>query len=116
MPTPRVSPAAVRLERLGHDFRGQPALREVDLEVAPGEMFGLLGPNGSGKTTLFRILATILRPASGRALVFGSDAAVDAAAVRGRLGVVFQAPAVDRLLTVRENLDIHGRLYGLRGR
>ena len=112
-PTPT---AAVRVEQLGHDYRGRPALQEVDLEVAPGEMFGLLGPNGSGKTTLFRILATLLRPASGRALVFGHDVARAPDAVRARLGVVFQAPAVDRLLTVRENLDIHGRLYGLRGR
>src|SRR5258706_11154936 len=79
-------------------------------------MFGLLGPNGSGKTTLFRILATFLRPATGGAMVLGRDVAREPAAVRARLGVVFQAPAVDRLLTVRENLDIHGRLYGMRGR
>jgi ABC-2 type transport system ATP-binding protein len=116
MPASPTPIAAVRVEQLGHDYRGRAALQGVDLEVAPGEMFGLLGPNGSGKTTLFRILATLLRPASGRALVFGHDAAREPDAVRARLGVVFQAPAVDRLLTVRENLDIHGRLYGLRGR
>jgi ABC-2 type transport system ATP-binding protein len=114
---PSPSPiAAVRVEQLGHDYRGRAALQGVEFEVATGEMFGLLGPNGSGKTTLFRILATLLRPAAGRALVFGHDAAREPDAVRARLGVVFQSPAVDRLLTVRENLDIHGRLYGLRGR
>jgi ABC-2 type transport system ATP-binding protein len=116
MPVSPTPTAAVRVEQLGHDYRGRAALQGVDLEVASGEMFGLLGPNGSGKTTLFRILATLLRPVSGRALVFGHDAAREPDAVRARLGVVFQAPAVDRLLTVRENLDIHGRLYGLRGR
>jgi ABC-2 type transport system ATP-binding protein len=116
MPASPSSTAAARVEQLGHDYRGRAALRGVDLEVAPGEMFGLLGPNGSGKTTLFRILATLLRPSSGRALVFGHDVAREPDAVRARLGVVFQAPAVDRLLTVHENLDIHGRLYGLRGR
>jgi ABC-2 type transport system ATP-binding protein len=110
------SPPAVRVEQLGHDYRGRTALQGVDLEVAPGEMFGLLGPNGSGKTTLFRILATLLQPAAGRALVFGRDVAREPHAARARLGVVFQAPAVDRLLTVRENLDIHGHLYGLHGR
>jgi ABC-2 type transport system ATP-binding protein len=115
MTSPSPNPA-VRVEGIGHRFGDRAALQDVTFEVAPGEMFGLLGPNGGGKTTLFRILATLLRPAAGRALVFGRDPAREPDAVRALIGVVFQAPAVDRQLTVRENLDIQGRLYGLRGR
>ena len=79
-------------------------------------MFALLGPNGGGKTTLFRIIATLLRPAAGSVRVFGADVRTDGAAVRRLLGVVFQSPALDKRLTVRENLRHHGHLYGLRGR
>ena len=107
--------SAVETVALAHRFGDRAALRGVDLEVAAGEMFALLGPNGGGKTTLFRILATLLRPTAGRALVFGHDAARQPDAVRRRIGVVFQSPAVDRLLTVRENLEVQGRLYGLSG-
>ena len=78
-------------------------------------MFALLGPNGGGKTTLFRIIATLLRPAAGVVRVFGADVAADPGSVRRLLGVVFQSPALDKRLTVRENLRHHGHLYGLRG-
>jgi ABC-2 type transport system ATP-binding protein len=91
-------------------------LRAVTLAVKEGELFALLGPNGGGKTTLFRIAATLLRPAEGRVSVFGADTRNEPARVRRRIGVVFQAPALDRRLTVRENLKHHGHLYGLRGR
>ena len=107
--------AAIRAEGLAFDYGGGRALDGVDFEVPQGERFAILGPNGGGKTTLFRILATLLKPARGRAAIFGHDVASSPAAVRGALGVVFQAPAIDRLLTVRENLDLQGALYGLRG-
>ena len=84
--------------------------------MARGELFGLLGPNGSGKSTLFKILSTLIPPAAGRARILGDDVARDPAAVRRRLGVVFQHPSVDALLSVEENLRHHGRLYGLSGR
>jgi ABC-2 type transport system ATP-binding protein len=87
----------------------------VSLSITPSETFALLGPNGGGKTTLFRIVATLLRPQSGRVMVFGADVVTEAAAVRRRLGVVFQAPALDARLTVAENLVHHGHLYGLKG-
>jgi ABC-2 type transport system ATP-binding protein len=103
----------VRTEALRHDYGGRPALRGVDLEVAEGAIFGLLGPNGGGKTTLFRILATLLPPGGGRASVLGHDVRRAAQAIRETIGVVFQAPALDRHLTVRENLLTQGRLYGL---
>jgi len=107
---------ALRTEGLGFDYGRERVLDGVDLDVRPGEVFAILGPNGGGKTTLFRILATLLRPARGRAAVFGHDLEREAAQARRALGVLFQAPAIDRLLTVRENLDLQGALYGLRGR
>jgi ABC-2 type transport system ATP-binding protein len=84
--------------------------------VAAGEFFGLLGPNGGGKTTLFRILATLMPPTSGRATILGLDPGRDSRRVRRALGVVFQNPALDPQLTVRENLECQGKLYGLGGR
>jgi len=105
--------AALLTEGLGFDYGREKALDGVDLAVRPGELFAILGPNGGGKTTLFRILATLLPPARGRASIFGHDLARSPAAARRLLGVLFQAPAIDRLLTVRENLDLQGALYGL---
>lgn len=88
----------------------------MSFEVAPGEIFGFLGPNGGGKTTLFRILATLARPDRGEVRVFGADLMRAAAAVRRRLGVVFQSPSLDVQLTVAENLTHQGHLYGLKGK
>lgn len=96
-------------------FGTRAALAGVSFTVAPGEIFGLLGPNGSGKTTLFRIISTLLDATGGRVAVAGHDVATEAHAVRRQLGVVFQSPALDSRLTVRENLRHHGHLYGLRG-
>jgi ABC-2 type transport system ATP-binding protein len=92
------------------------ALDGVSFEIPTGEIFGFLGPNGGGKTTLFRILSTLARPQGGSVRVFGADLATEAAAVRRRLGVVFQNPSLDIQLTVRENLLHQGHLYGLSGR
>ena len=112
----RPSPVAVRIEAIEHAYGGRRALDRVSLEVGTASLACLLGPNGGGKTTLFRVLATLLRPRAGRALVFGHDTVREAAAVRRAIGVVFQAPAVDRRLTVHENLAVHGALHGLSGR
>jgi ABC-2 type transport system ATP-binding protein len=114
MTFPGVSPPAVLTEGLTHRFGDRQALAGLDLIVQEGELCVLLGPNGGGKTTLFRVLATLLRPTGGRAEVFGHDTIRHADAVRRLIGVVFQSPAIDRQLTVRENLDVHGRIYGLR--
>jgi ABC-2 type transport system ATP-binding protein len=84
--------------------------------VERGELFGLLGPNGGGKSTLFKVLCTLLPVGGGAARVFGHDVAREPEAVRRVLGVVFQQPSVDGLLTVEENLVHHGHLYGLAGR
>ncbi|HKY34096.1 MAG TPA: ABC transporter ATP-binding protein [Candidatus Polarisedimenticolia bacterium] len=113
MTRPAVS---VDVERLGRRFGDRHALRDVSFAVVPGEMTALLGPNGGGKTTLFRILATLLRPTSGDARVFGHSVVTSAGPARRRMGVVFQRPSLDLKLTVAENLAHHGRLYGLSGR
>ena len=89
------------------------ALGGVELEVAPGTVFGLLGPNGAGKTTLVRVLATLLPPDGGRAEVFGRDVVQDAPAVRELIGLTGQFAAVDEILTGRENLEMFGRLFDL---
>jgi len=104
----------VEVEGLVRRFGERVALDGVTFAVAKGEVFGLLGPNGGGKTTLFRILSTALEATSGSARVAGID--VRDPAVRRRIGVVFQAPALDKKLTVSENLLHHGHLYGLGGR
>ena len=107
---------AVETKNLVHRYGERSALNKLDLTVAPGQIFALLGPNGGGKTTLFRILATLLRPTDGQARVMGFDVRESPHDVRRRIGVMFQSPSVDKKLTVAENLRHHGHLYGLSGR
>lgn len=107
---------AIRVDDLSHAYGDRPALQRVTLEIRRGEIFGLLGPNGGGKTTLFRVLSTLLPIQSGQVSVLGFDVATSSAAIRQRIGVTFQAPSLDRRLTVRENLVHQGHLYGLHGR
>lgn len=107
---------ALAISHLTHRYGSRVALDDVSLTVTPGAFVALLGPNGGGKSTLFRICATLQRATEGSVVVFGADVRTDAATVRRRLGVVFQSPALDQRLTVRENLLHHGRLYGLQGR
>lgn len=106
---------AIEIDGLSRTYGERTALSGVSFAVRPGETFGLLGPNGGGKTTLFKILATLLPPSQGCARVFGLDVVRDADAIRRRIGVVFQEPALDRQLTVAENLRHQGHLHGLRG-
>jgi ABC-2 type transport system ATP-binding protein len=115
MPACSTVSAAIEISDLRHHYGDREALRGVTFRVDRGEIFALLGPNGGGKTTLFKILSTLMRPASGEARVLGYDLAREAAAVRPRLGVVFQNPGLDPKLTVGENLVHHGHLYGLGG-
>jgi ABC-2 type transport system ATP-binding protein len=109
-------PPAIRIAELTHRYGDREAVRALSLEVSPAEVFVLLGPNGSGKTTLFRVLSTLIPLQSGTVSIFGHDLCSQASIIRRQLGVVFQAPSVDKKLTVRENLRHHGRLYGLAGR
>ncbi|MEM7627551.1 MAG: ABC transporter ATP-binding protein [Planctomycetota bacterium] len=108
----------MRIAGLTHRYPGadRDALHGLNLDVAPGEAFALLGPNGGGKTTTFRVLATMLQPsgaATAEVSVFGRSVLHDPAAARRELGVVFQSPSLDVKLTARENLACHARLYGL---
>jgi ABC-2 type transport system ATP-binding protein len=91
------------------------ALDGIRFSVREGEVFGLLGPNGAGKSTTVRILVTLTKPDGGRATVAGHDVVAEAGAVRRAIGYVPQASGVDREATGRENLQLQGRLQGLRG-
>ncbi|MFP5224236.1 MAG: ATP-binding cassette domain-containing protein [Actinomycetota bacterium] len=107
------SSAAVLAEGIRKSFGSVHALEGVDLKVPAGTVLGLLGPNGAGKTTAVRILATLLRPDAGRALVGGIDVAKQPREVRRIIGLAGQYAAVDEILTGRENLEMVGRLYHL---
>src|SRR5258706_4946361 len=89
------------------------AVRGIDLAVGNGEIFGFLGPNGAGKSTTISILCTLLTPTAGSARVAGIDVVRDPARVRQRIGLVFQDPSLDDMLTGRENLEFHAWLYGV---
>jgi ABC-2 type transport system ATP-binding protein len=110
------SAPAIVADGLGRDYGSVRALDALTLEVPAGAMVGLLGPNGAGKTTAMLLLATLLAPTRGGARVFGHDVVRERAAVRRRLGLVFQETSVDGLLTVEENLRFAARLAGLGGR
>jgi ABC-2 type transport system ATP-binding protein len=105
----------IEVKNLTHRYGDRVALSNVSFEVKKGEIFGLLGPNGGGKSTLFRILSTMMVPASGTAVIAGHDVERDPAAVRRSVGVVFQTQSLDKALTVEENLRAQGHLHGLSG-
>jgi ABC-2 type transport system ATP-binding protein len=109
-----MSAAIIRTERLQRRFGKVEALKGVDLEVEAGTVMGLLGPNGAGKTTTVRILTTLLPPDGGRAEVDGLDVVADAEELRYRIGLAGQSAAIDENLTGFENIEMVGRLYGLR--
>jgi ABC-2 type transport system ATP-binding protein len=92
---------------------GVEAVKGIDFEVMPGEVFGLLGPNGAGKSTTIGMLTTTIVPTYGSARLAGFDVATEALAARGVSSVVHQDPAVDRALTGRRNLEVHARLWGV---
>ena len=89
------------------------AVRGIDLEVHSGEIFGFLGPNGAGKSTTISMLCTLLTPTAGSASVAGINVVQDPAAVRQRIGLVFQDPSLDDQLTGRENLEFHAFIYSV---
>ncbi|HPE62831.1 MAG TPA: ATP-binding cassette domain-containing protein [Methanothrix sp.] len=104
---------AIATSGLTMRFNGFTAVDGVDLNIEKGELFGLLGPNGAGKSTIIKMLTTMLRPSAGGAAVWGFDIGRERDAVRNSIGVVFQDPSVDSQLSGRENLDFHGRMYGM---
>ena len=112
-------PAApmIRTDKITKKYNGSvTAVDNLDLEITEGEVFGLLGPNGAGKTTLISMLCTLIHPTSGNATVAGIDVRKNPSGVRKNIGIVFQEPSVDDLLTGRENLELHGLLYKMEGK
>src|SRR6266481_6463653 len=104
---------AILAEGLKKSYGKTQALAGLDLVAEEGTVLGVLGPNGAGKTTAVRILTTLLRPDSGRALVEGRDVVREAPAVRRLIGLSGQSAAIQEELTGKENLEIIGRLYHL---
>ena len=109
-------PGAIYAEGLVKTFGDVKALDGVDLDVPEGTVLGLLGPNGAGKTTTVRCLTTLLRPDSGKAVVAGIDVLKQPDAVRRSIGLSGQFAAVDEYLTGRENLQMVGQLYQMKGK
>lgn len=103
----------VRFENLTRDFDGTRAVDGLTLSVSKGEFFGFLGPNGAGKSTTIKMAVGLLKPTSGRILVFGKDPYGEALEVKARIGVVQEEPALYGRLTGLEALTFSGRLYGL---
>jgi lipooligosaccharide transport system ATP-binding protein len=98
---------------LTKDFGTLRAVDAIDFDVAPGEAFGFLGPNGAGKSSTMRMIGCVSPPTGGTLRILGKDPVQDGSEIRARLGVVPQADTLDNELTVRENLVIYGRYFGL---
>jgi ABC-2 type transport system ATP-binding protein len=104
---------AVMVAGLSKRYGDLDAVKGIDFEVAPGEVFGFLGPNGAGKTTTISMLCTLIKPTGGAATVAGHDIVHERDEVRRNIGLVFQDPTVDGYLSAEQNLRFHGELYGL---
>lgn len=101
------------MEELTKKYDKLIAIDKINLTIKKGEIFGLLGPNGAGKSTTLMILSTLLKPTSGKATVNGFDVETQPGRVRESIGIVFQDPSSDELLTGYENLKLHALLYDL---
>ena len=109
------SQPAVRTRALRKTFGAHVAVDSLDLEIARGEVFGLLGPNGSGKTTTIRMLCGLLVPSSGEATVVDHDVTTESEQIRRRIGYMSQKFGLYDDMTVAENLRFYSGVYGLRG-
>ena len=113
MSSPPASAPLIHARGLTKRFGAFTAVDAVDFDVAPGEAFGFLGPNGAGKTSTMRMIGCTSPATGGTLSVLGLDPATQGPEIRGRLGVVPQQDTLDEELTVRENLVIYGRYFGL---
>jgi len=105
---------AIAVEGLTKSFSGKVVVRELSLQVKPGEIYGFLGPNGSGKTTFLRMLCGLLRPDSGQGTCLGFDILTEPDRVKSETGYMAQHFSLYEDLSVRENLDFMARIYGVR--
>jgi ABC-2 type transport system ATP-binding protein len=103
----------IETEHLTKSYNGFKAVDDLNLKIEGGEIFGLLGPNGAGKTTTLLMLTTLIPPSSGTAKINGYDIIKQPDTVRKSIGIVFQDPSSDELLTGYENLKLHGWLYDM---
>jgi len=103
----------IKIRNLVKKYGNLTAVDNLTLDINENEVFGLLGSNGAGKTTTIHMLATLLRPTSGSATVNGYDIVSQSAKVRASIGIVFQAPSSDDMLTGYENLQLHSMLYSV---
>jgi len=108
-----VTESAVETRHLTRRFGSVTAVRDLTLQIAPGEVFGLLGPNGSGKTTTIRVLCGLLAPSEGSARVAGIEVTEAPDRIKERIGYMSQKFGLYEDLTVGENLDFYGGIYGL---
>jgi ABC-2 type transport system ATP-binding protein len=113
MPAAATNGSAIAVRELAKSFGEIEAVRGVDFEVAPGEVFGFLGPNGAGKTTTINMLCTLVKPTAGSATVAGHDVVRERDDVRRNIGLVFQDQTLDSYMTGAQNLELHAELYGI---
>ncbi|MGW0805401.1 ATP-binding cassette domain-containing protein [Nonomuraea sp. NPDC002799] len=104
---------AIAVRKLAKTYGKVEAVKGVDFEVRPGEVFGFLGPNGAGKTTTISMLCTLVNPTGGSATVAGHDVVKERDEVRRNIGLVFQDPTLDGYLSAEQNLRFHAELYGV---
>jgi lipooligosaccharide transport system ATP-binding protein len=105
--------ALIRARGLTKVFGARSAVAGIDFDVRDGEFFGFLGPNGAGKTTTMRMIAGVSPRTSGTLEIFGQDPDLHGSEIRGRIGVVHQQETLDMELSVRENLLVFGRFFGM---
>src|ERR1700704_3905793 len=110
------APNSIEVDGLVREFKKGPrAVDGIDLQVAPGEIYGFLGPNGAGKSTAVLMLTTLLPPTAGTARVGGYDVVKQGPQVRGVIGAALQEAALDPFLTGREHLRLQTTMHGITG-
>ncbi len=105
----------IQVQDLSKSYGDIEAVKSISFDVKRGAFFAFLGPNGAGKSTTIEMMCTFLSPSSGKILIAGDEVGIDNAQIRENIGVVFQNNVLDNLLTVEENLQLRGKLYGKKG-
>jgi ABC-2 type transport system ATP-binding protein len=108
------TPLVIDVQNLTKSFAGKTVVNKLSLQVAPGEIYGFLGPNGSGKTTFIRMLCGLLRPDAGSGFCLGFDVLTESEKIKANIGYMAQRFSLYEDLSVRENLIFMGQIYGIR--